>query len=48
MVILSKEQEEQLAREKKERMDEIKKKYTQVGRRSGSRRRIVSACLLGR
>jgi len=42
--VLSREEEEQLAREKKEKLDEIKNKYNQVAKRtrSGSRR-IISA-----
>lgn len=42
----TKEEEEEQAKLKKEKLDEIKKKYTQMGRRkagSTSRRRIVSA-----
>jgi hypothetical protein len=38
--VLSKEEEEKIAKDKKERLDEIKKKYS---RKSTSRRRIVSA-----
>ena len=44
---LSKEEEERLAKEKKGKLDEIKKKYSQMSKRrvggSHSRRRIVSA-----
>jgi len=46
MAARSKEEEEEQAKLKKEKLDEIKKKYTQMGRRkagSASRRRIVSA-----
>ena len=44
MSALSKEDEERLAKEKKEKMDEIKKKYSGRPARSRSKgRRIVSA-----
>lgn len=46
MSALSKEDEERIAKEKKERMDDIKKKYSGVGKQARSRskgRRIVSA-----
>ena len=37
---MSKEEEERIAKEKKEKLDEIKKKYS---KRGGSKRRILSA-----
>lgn len=44
---ISKEQEEQIAKEKKNKLDEIKKKYSQMSKKrlggSHSRRRIASA-----
>jgi len=46
MVALSKEEEERLAKEKKERLDEIKAKYNKLAKRTKSNhsgRRLVSA-----
>ena len=46
MAPLTREAEEELAKQKKEKLDEIKRKYSEVGRKkhgSNSRRRIVSA-----
>ena len=37
---VSKEEEERIAKEKKDKLDEIKKKYS---KRGGSKRRIMSA-----